>query len=116
MILGLGIDIIEIERIKNAVEKWGDSFLNRIFHKEEIEYAKKHILPYQHYAARFAVKEAVYKALGQRELTWKDLKVINQQDGKPVCECDKLPEGTKLLISISHSKHYAIANAIITKE
>ena len=64
MTLGTGIDIIEIERIEKAIDRWGDNFLKHVFNDEEIDYAKNHKFPMQHYAARFAAKEAVFKAKG----------------------------------------------------
>lgn len=114
MIHGIGVDIVEIKRIERAITRWGDAFLHRIFHDEEIAYAQKFASPYPHYAARFAVKEAVYKALGVRTMSWKDMKVTNDQQGKPTCHCAKLASLQNLHISISHSKHYAIANAVVT--
>ena len=63
-ILGTGIDIIEIDRIQKAIERWGDHFLTHVFTAEEIKYAKKNKFPAQHFAARFAAKEAVLKAVG----------------------------------------------------
>ena len=62
MIIGVGVDIIEIDRIQKANDRWGEDFLKHIFNKEEIEYAQKKKFPTQHYAARFAAKEAIYKA------------------------------------------------------
>jgi holo-[acyl-carrier protein] synthase len=113
-ILGTGIDIIEIERIKKAVERWGDDFLNHIFNEEEIAYARRHKNPYQHYAARFAAKEAVFKAVGDRKMGWKDLTITNDPDGKPSCRYHANGFNNKILISISHSKEYAVASAIVT--
>ena len=57
MLLGTGIDIIEIERIQKAIDGWGDNFLRHVFHEEEIKYAKSHKNPIQHYAARFAAND-----------------------------------------------------------
>ena len=79
VILGCGIDIVEIARIKSAIDRWGRHFLDHIFCPEEIDYAQKHTNPFQHYAARFAAKEAVMKALGgQENIRWKDIKIHNQ--------------------------------------
>lgn len=113
MVIGTGIDIIEIARIRSAVKQWGDRFLTRILNPEEIAYARSHAVPFPHYAGRFAAKEAVYKALGDRSITWKDLTVINEPDGKPICRVARLEPGRKVFISISHSRHYAIASAIV---
>ncbi|HQP11101.1 MAG TPA: holo-ACP synthase [Candidatus Omnitrophota bacterium] len=115
MILGTGIDIIEIDRLQSALDRWGEDFLKHIFNDEEIAYAKKRKFPAQHYAARFAAKEAVYKAFGSdKSLGWKDMTILNDKDGKPYCKLKKKNFKNKILISISHTKNYAVANAIIT--
>ena len=64
MIIGTGVDIVEISRIKNAAKKWKKSFLEKIFTDKELEYSNEKTSSYQHLAARFAAKEAVLKALG----------------------------------------------------
>ena len=115
MIFGTGIDIIEIERIEKAIKRWGDIFLDHVFLKEEIEYARRHKYPTQHFAARFAAKEAVLKAFGENaHINWKDIKIINDKDGKPHCIYRDKKFKRKILISISHTKNYAVASAIIT--
>ena len=117
MILGTGVDITEVRRLRQAVEKWGDDFLNRIFTKEELENAKKSGSLYQHLAGRFAAKEAVFKALGDKDLTWKDVQVLNDKEGKPICVLLNGKGGKKdVHISISHVKTYAVANAVITQK
>jgi len=113
MITGTGVDIIEIPRIRQAAEKWGDRFLLRILNPEEIRYARQHTVPYPHYAGRFAAKEAVYKALGDRTVTWKDLTITNDRDGRPVCRLAKGSFKGRIHLSISHSKYYAVASAVI---
>ena len=65
MILGIGTDIVEIGRIKKAVERWGDDFLRHILTQDEIAHAKRYQSPYAHYAGRFAAKEAIFKAVGK---------------------------------------------------
>lgn len=114
MILGSGIDIIEIARIKKAVERWGDGFLKHIFNAEEIAYSSRQKNPYQHYAVRFAAKEAVFKAVGDLKLTWKDVTITHDPDGKPVCIHHSNDFSKKILISLSHCKEYAVASAIVT--
>lgn len=114
MILGTGIDIIEISRIQKAVERWGDGFLNHIFNDEEINYSKRQKNPHQHYAVRFAAKEAIFKAVGDPQMTWKDLTITHDPYGKPVCRYDARGFNNKILISLSHSKDYAVASAIVT--
>ena len=118
-----GTDIIEISRIKESVEKYGKSFLNRVFSDSEIEYCEqKGQAKYQHYAARFASKEAVSKMLGtgfNGTFSWIDIEVVNDEYGKPqinlyngakkIFEEEKLE---KLDVSISHCKEYAVSMVI----
>ena len=127
-----GIDIIEVERIKKAIEDLGDSFLNRIFTEKEIEYCNKSdAIKYQHFAARFAVKEAVFKALSnyikeREDGLWTSIEVTNLRSGKPVVNVEKLTEKISLTadnitlkdidISISHLKDYAVASAVAVFE
>ncbi len=114
MILGHGTDIIEVDRIANAISRWGDDFLKHVFTDQEIAYAKKHRFPDQHFAARFAAKEAVLKAIGENsDISWKDIEIINQHNGKPSCIFHNKNFNQKILISMSHTKKYAIASAII---
>lgn len=114
MILGTGIDIIEIERIQKAIERWGDSFLNHVFLEEEIQYARKNKNPLQHFAARFAAKEAVFKAIGDDPtINWKDILILNNEHGTPYCVFKKNGFKHKILISISHTENYAVAQAIV---
>jgi holo-[acyl-carrier protein] synthase len=123
MVLGLGIDIIEIDRIKKSIEKYGDKFLDKVFTEGEINYCNKKFNKYQHYAARFAAKEAVYKALtsGWKEgLRWKDIEIQNDSSGMPSVNTQGklntfLANNTQLRISISHSENYVTAVAIIVK-
>jgi holo-[acyl-carrier protein] synthase len=116
-IIGTGVDITEVSRLRKAIQKWGDSFLNRVFTKAELENAKTRGSLYQHLAGRFAAKEAVFKALGDAKLNWKEVQILNDKEGKPYCN---LRNGKNkkmgVLISISHVKNYAVANAIITEE
>ncbi|MDD5668832.1 MAG: holo-ACP synthase [Candidatus Omnitrophica bacterium] len=116
-IIGTGVDITEVRRLRQAVEKWGDSFLERIFTSAEIENAKKRVTIYQHLAGRFAAKEAIFKAVGDQRLTWKDMEVLNDPDGKPYCRLlSRRYDKFTVFISISHVKNYAVANAIVTQE
>ncbi len=117
MIIGTGVDITEVKRLHEAVEKWGDSFLGRVFTKEELENAKTRGSLYQHLAGRFAAKEAVFKALGDKNLNWKDVQIFNDKDGKPTCVIrNGRDKKIDVHISISHVKNYATALAIITKK
>ncbi len=114
MIKGIGTDIIEIERIRQAISRWGDHFVDHVFNKEEIKYARQNKDPIQHFAARFAAKEAVYKAISNRKISWKDITILNDKNGRPYCRITDPKIKSKILISISHTKNYAVANAIIS--
>jgi len=117
MIIGTGVDITEVSRVRRAVEKWGDDFLNRIFTEKELENARSRSSIYQHLAGRFAAKEAIFKAIQIKDLAWKEVQILNDNQGKPYCEI-LTPEADKVnvQISISHVKNYAVANAIVTKK
>ena len=121
--MNCGIDIIEISRIKEAIEKNGEAFLNKVYTKKEIEYCEAHkVVKYQHYAARFAAKEAVAKFLGtgfNGKFDFSDIEVKNDGKGKPKVTLlngalDLFNEkGYKeISISISHSKEYATSIVI----
>ena len=117
MIIGMGVDIIEVRRLRQAIEKWGNDFLKRIFTDKELKNAKTRSSLYQHLAGRFAAKEAVFKALGDQGLNWKDVQVLNDKEGKPHCVIlNGRAKKVNVHISISHVKNYAVANAVITKK
>lgn len=112
MIKGVGIDIVEIKRLDRAIKKWGKIFLNRVFTEKELAYAQSKRYPLQHLAARFAAKEAVFKAFGTSpKLNFKDIEISNDRHGKPYCRIKNKIK--PIMISISHSDAYAVANAII---
>ena len=116
-VIGTGVDITEVKRIRRAVEKWGDSFLDRVFTREELKNAKMRGSLYQHLAGRFAAKEAIFKALGDETLNWKDIQVLNDTKGKPYCIfLNSKGKKAEVYLSISHVKTYAVANAIITEK
>lgn len=116
MILGIGTDIIEIDRIQKAVERWGENFLSHVFNDEEIEYAQKYKFPAPHLAGRFAAKEAIYKAIGNNKyLGWRDITILNDENGKPYCILNDRKFDNKILISISHTRIYAVASAVFTE-
>lgn len=116
MILGVGIDIIEVERVKKLAEKH-PRFLKRIFTPREIDYCLQKRNKYQHLAARFAAKEAFFKAIGKR-INWKDVELFNLPSGKPQLEI-KSKENFSIQeahISISHLKDYAVSSVILEGE
>jgi len=121
MVFGIGIDIIEIERIAKSVERFGDHFLNKIFTKRELEYSLSKKNKNQHLAARFAAKEAIAKALRtgwSKGFRWKDIDIYNEKSGLPKVDLkgnlkDFLGEDKQLQISMSHSENYVTCVAII---
>src|SRR5690242_21840985 len=122
MILGLGIDIIEVSRIRASHEKFGDRFLTRILRPAEIAYSLSHKAPAPFLAARFAAKEAISKAFGTgigAELGWQDMEVGRKPSGEPFVILhepgQKLLEsrGARIvLISLSHTQAHAAAVAV----
>ncbi|MEI7812724.1 MAG: holo-ACP synthase [Ignavibacteria bacterium] len=121
MILGIGIDIIEIDRIKRSVESFGDKFLNKVFTNVELEYCLGKRNVHQHLAARFAAKEAVAKALSEGwngGFNWKDIEIYNELSGKPSVKLygkleDYLGKDKSLKITMSHSQNYVTCFAIV---
>ena len=121
MKIACGTDIIEIERIKKSIDELGEKFLNKIFTAEEIIYCESYKAnKYEHYAARFAVKEATFKAFNKIKnedvLDWKKYSVINIESGKPeiIIKDEQLKEKIEVIdISISHCKSYAMAMVAI---
>ena len=116
-----GTDIIEIERIKKSIEDTNGKFINEIYTKNEIEYCEnRKRQKYQHYAARFAAKEAVFKAISiilenKYDISWKDIEIIDDQNGRPHINFinkifDKL---ISIDISLSHCKESAIAYVVM---
>lgn len=126
MVVGNGIDIVEVERVEKLKEKWQGRFLNKIFTKQELAYANGKRATAEHLAARIAVKEALIKAFsenGKKYLgKWKDIEVCNDKSGRPYVKLygtfDKLKKKRKLkqvIITASHTHKYAVASAILTK-
>jgi len=113
--IGTGVDITEVIRIRQAVEKWGEDFLNRVFTPLEIKNARTRVSFYQHLAGRFAAKEAVFKAAGDDQLSWQDIQIHNDEKGKPFCSfLNGKGKNINVHISISHVKTYAVASATVT--
>jgi len=114
-VVGVGIDIIKIEKIKKSIEKWGDSFIDRVFNRRELENILKGKLYYQRLAARFAAKESVIKAISKEHpLALKDIFILNRESGAPYCEFKK-EIGIVIFLSITHIEDYAVACAVAQK-
>lgn len=123
MIEGIGIDVVEIPRMQRAIDVWGNVFLAKVLTEREISYAHSKKDPTPHIAARFAVKEAVAKALTigwSGGFRWKDVEVANDEGGKPEVvlygQVKELLKRSKILVSISHSESVVVAFAIIEKD
>ncbi len=121
-VLGIGTDIVECLRIAKMIERHGELFIQRVYTSLEIEYCSTRKAATQHYAGRWAAKEAVLKAMGTgwaRGIRWRDIEVRNDVSGKPsialaggareVCEERRIGE---ILISISHCRSHATAYAL----
>ena len=123
MIIGLGVDIAEIDRIEAAVKRHGQAFLERVFTQAEVSYCERHKKKFERYAGRFAAKEAAMKALGtgwRKGVRWRDIEVKNQPGGKPVIlfagasgEHAKRLGAKRYSVSITHSGNLAFAEVIL---
>ena len=119
----IGIDIVEISRLKRLIRRWGKPFLKKVFTDREIAYAKARRFPEQHLAARFAAKEAMFKALGEVEtdfVGWKNIEIVNNAYGKPEvrwhAEADRSRKKRGIqtaVVSLSHTENYAVAAAML---
>lgn len=125
MIKGIGIDIIEIDRLKAAVRKHGQDFLAKVFTPRELKYCtNRRAFGYPELAVRFAAKEAYAKALGtgirgfgrrNNGLGWKDIEIVNAGTGKPLLMIKgKLARNSH--VTLSHSRDYAVASVYVEKE
>ncbi len=121
-IRGIGVDIVDIARVQAVLDRSGKRFIDRVFTEGEIAYCTARALAVQHFAARFAAKEAVLKALGTgwgKGVGWKDVEVWNDSDGVPhvtlrgkALEIFGQEGGGRILLSISHTRQIAIAQVI----
>ena len=122
MIVGLGIDISEIDRIEAAILRHGRAFLERVFTPKEIEYCERHRGSGERYAARFAAKEAAMKALGtgwRHGVRWVDIEVVREPSGRPTIElrgaarqhADRMGV-SRIHVSLTHSGNLAFAEVI----
>ena len=110
--MDIGVDIVEIHRIAKQVGN--PSFLKRVFTPQEVAYCRSRKNSPQHFAVRFAAKEAVWKAIGEPRLLHRDIQVRNQANGKPVVVFPKrfARLARKVSISLSHGREYAVAMAV----
>jgi len=118
----VGVDIVEVHRIREAVERWGGRFERRVYTPDEQAYCRSRSRPYQSFAARFAAKEAAMKALGTgwRGVDWKEIEVVRGKSGKPTIRfwgraLARFQEmgGVDVRVSLSHTEHHAIAEVLL---
>jgi holo-[acyl-carrier protein] synthase len=124
-VLGIGIDVIEVDRVAASIERFGERFLARVFTPSEVAYCRKKPRPVENFAARFAAKEAMLKALGtgwNHQTSFREVEVIRAEGAAPTISLSPrirklLPEGpVRVHLSISHTREYAVAQAMITRE
>jgi len=123
LVEGVGIDIIEVSRIKMSIEDYGPLFTDKIFTPSEIKYCTDKPNPFQHYAARFAAKEAFSKATGtgwNNDFSWQEIEVMNEASGKPCLRLKGVAlknfARKNIFLSLSHSGDYVAAVVIISSE
>jgi holo-[acyl-carrier protein] synthase len=122
-VIGIGVDLVECERIQHSLDRFGDRFLRRVFTNGEIEYSTTMKFPARHLAARFAAKEAVSKAFGTgigKSMGWRDIDVRKKESGEPYLvlsggaeELAKARGVTNSLITLSHTDHHAMAMIVL---
>lgn len=122
-VLGIGVDIVETTRIESSITRFGDRFLKRVFTQAERDYCAAMPHSARHFAARFAAKEAVSKAFGTgigAQIGWRDIEVRRKETGEPYILLHNTAAAyaaslnvIETLVSLSHSDHYAVANAVV---
>ena len=125
-ILGVGVDMVENDRMRSAIQRWGAALLSRLFTPAEISYCEKQAAPWRHYAGRFALKEAVAKAFGTgigANIRWKDIEVFRKPSGAPGIRLHANASAharrhriREVLVSLAHTHHYALAQAVIIRD
>ena len=123
MIQSIGVDIVDIERMTKVIHRWGDKFLKKILTPAEFAYCKNKAGQAASVAARFAAKEALYKALPedvQLNTGWLDIEVVNDNSGRPHLNClgkiKNLPDRFNIHVTISHSKASAVAMVLLERK
>lgn len=121
MKISCGTDIIEISRIRQSIEDMQEKFIDKIYTPKEIAYCEsKNNVKYQHYAVRFAAKEALFKALSnlledKYSISWQNAEILNDKEGRPYVNLIgvQFEQIKNIDISLSHCKEYAVANVVI---
>ena len=125
MIYGIGVDLVNIERIEMVIDRWGKRFTDRVFTPQEIAFCNKRVFPPQSYALRFAAKEAFSKAIGlgmKKGLRWKDIEVFHSSAGRPCLKlhgrASELCREEEIIcshLSLSDEEDYGIAMVVLEK-
>ncbi len=125
-IVGIGVDLVNIPRMRRIVERWQDRFLDRILTDAEQQIGRTRASPYAFLAGRFAAKEAIMKALGtgwSNGIRWRDIEILHDETGRPRATVEGRAGAligeagvTGILVSLSHDGEYAIAEAVLTKD
>jgi holo-[acyl-carrier protein] synthase len=125
-IVGIGVDLVSVDRVRAITQRWQDRFLERVYSDAERQDCFRRTVPYASLAGRFAAKEAILKALGvgwAAGVRWRDVQVLNDAKGRPVARVHgrvrSLIEDagiTHIHVSLSHDGSYAMAQAILTRE
>lgn len=123
MIIGTGIDIVNIERIGKLMARWGDRFLERVYTEREISWCRRKIDPTECFAIRFAAKEAFLKAMGtglRNGIQWTDIEVENDSVGKPFLSLHRMAKEAfqarrieRTLLTLSHDRPFAVAHVLL---
>ncbi|MFC1624314.1 holo-ACP synthase [Candidatus Omnitrophota bacterium] len=125
MIVGTGIDIIEVSRVKKALDAWGEKFLKRVFTERELDYVSTKKFSHENLASRFACKESVLKAFGDTRIgiSLKNIEVLNDPKGKPEIVLHGVAKKfacknnlDNIIVSMSHTSNYAVSNAILWRD
>ena len=121
-LFGIGIDVVEVDRIESSMSEFGDRFAEKVFTSAECAYCESQRHSALHYAARFAAKEAVAKAFGTgigKDLGWLDMEIVRKESGEPHLVLSGAGKAfaekngiVEVKISLTHARHYAAANAV----
>ncbi len=126
MIVGTGVDLVEVSRVEDILKRWGDRFRGRIFTPSEVRYCERFRHKAERYAARFAAKEAAFKALGtgwRGGIRWRDVEVTREPGGRPslrlegrAAEVARELDVSRIALSLSHVDNYALAQVIFESD
>ena len=126
MVLGCGVDIVRVSQLEEAVSRWGDRFLRRVYTPRELRVGRGRSRQYEFFAARFAAKEAIIKAFGEWRgnlgLPFQSIEILSDVSGRPVVkltgaalQLKRRSRATDVLLSLSHTADYAVASAVVVK-